>query len=200
MALLDWLELRNFDRDELDLDSIGVWPRGVRWLMLGGLIAVVLTVGYFLQIKELYLELATAAAKEQELRTIYEQKAFTAANLDSYRAQLAELEKRFQGLLAQLPTDTEMPGLLEDITRIGYGSSLNIKTIALEPEQAAEFYIELPIRIIATGGYHDFGGFISGVAALPRIVTFGDFAMKTDASGLTLEIAAKTYRYKGLGD
>lgn len=200
MALIDTLELRNFDRDELDFDSIGNWPLGLRLLLLGAVVAVVLVLGYLLQIRDQYAELDAAVATEQQLRTTYEQKAFTVANLATYRAQLAELEQRFEGLLAQLPTDTEMPGLLEDITGIGAGSSLNIKTIALEPEQEAEFYIELPIRIVATGGYHDIGSFVSGVTALPRIVTFGDFAMKADAGGILFEIAAKTYRYRGLGD
>ncbi len=200
MAVIDFLQLRNFDRDELDFDSIGSWPLGVRLLLLSAVVAVVLVLGYLLLIRDQYAELDAAAATEQQLRATYEQKAFTVANLAVYRAQLAELEQRFKGLLAQLPTDTEMPGLLEDITGIGAGSSLNIKTFALEPEQATEFYIELPIRIAATGGYHDIGAFVSGVAALPRIVTFGDLALKADPGGILFEIAAKTYRYQGVGD
>jgi type IV pilus assembly protein PilO len=93
-----------------------------------------------------------------------------------------------------------VPGLLEDITNKGVESGLEIKKIELQAEQAKEFYIELPISIEVTGTYHDFGTFVSGIAALPRIVTLHDFKMSTDPKApgvLTMSIAAKTYRYKG---
>lgn len=111
---------------------------------------------------------------------------------------MAEVEKLFSALLAQLPSDTEVPGLLEDITEIGHGASLNISSITLQPERAAEFYVELPIKIVAEGGYHDVGAFVSGVAGLPRIVTLHDYSLSAKGSGglLALEIQAKTYRYK----
>jgi len=91
-----------------------------------------------------------------------------------------------------------VPGLLEDITELGLGSSLKIDSITLQPEKAAEFYVELPIGIVVTGGYHDFGAFVSGVAGLPRIVTLHDYSIKpVDGKMLQLSIGAKTYRYKG---
>ncbi len=101
-------------------------------------------------------------------------------------------------MLAQLPSDTEVPGLLEDITEIGYGSSLEIQSITLQPERAADFYVELPIKIVARGGYHDFGSFVSGVAALPRIVTLHDYTIEEgrNTNSLQFEVLAKTYRYK----
>lgn len=201
MTLIDTLELRNFDRTELDIQNIGVWPLGVRLLALILVFVLLLLLGYSLRISDSYENLDMAHGKEQELRTTYQEKAFQAANLDAYRKQLAELETSFGALLAQLPTDTEVPGLLEDITEIGYGSSLDIRTISLQPELAAEFYIELPIKIVASGGYHDVGSFVSGVASLPRIVTLHDFSMKADQGNhLALEIEAKTYRYKAQGE
>jgi len=200
MTLVDRLELRNFDRTELDIQNIGVWPLGIRLLALI-LVFLLLLLGYSLRISDSYENLDMARGKEQELRATYQEKAFQAANLDAYRKQLAELETSFGALLAQLPTDTEVPGLLEDITEIGYGSSLDIRTISLQPELAAEFYIELPIKIVASGGYHDVGSFVSGVASLPRIVTLHDFSMKADQGNhLALEIEAKTYRYKAQGE
>ncbi|MGK2914239.1 MAG: type 4a pilus biogenesis protein PilO [Porticoccaceae bacterium] len=201
MTLVDTLELRNFDRNELDIQNIGVWPLGIRLLVLIITFLLILGLGYSLHVKSLYENLGMAEAQEQQLRTSYQEKAFQAANLNAYRDQMAELEKSFGALLAQLPTDTEVPGLLEDITEIGYGSSLNIRTISLQPEVAAEFYVELPIKIVAVGGYHDVGTFVSGVASLPRIVTLQDFSMKADQGNhLVLEIEAKTYRYKGQGE
>ena len=110
---------------------------------------------------------------------------------------MIELDETFGALLEQLPKDTEVPGLLEDITEVAYGSGLSMKSISLEPEKVSEFYVELPIRIDVTGDYHDFGSFVSGVAALPRIVTLHDYAIKeSEGSQLNMVIEAKTYRYK----
>ena len=106
---------------------------------------------------------------------------------------------QFGALVSQLPSDTEVPGLLEDITNKGLLNGLEIQTIDLLPEMAKEFYIELPISIVAKGSYHDLGAFISGMAGLPRIVTLHDFSITGSASGsgpLSLSLIAKTYRYK----
>jgi type IV pilus assembly protein PilO len=157
---------------------------------------------YYFHVKDLNASLERLEVKELELRKVFEEKAFEAANLEAYRQQLAEIEKSFGALLSQLPSDTEVPGLLEDITEIGYGSSLEIDSITLQPEQADEFYVELPIKIVAKGGYHDFASFVSGVAALPRIVTLHDYSIveQEGTRSLAFEILAKTYRYKTEGE
>ena len=192
-------QLNKLDVSELDYDNIGVWPVLFKAILGGSLFVVIVILGYFLHVKDLYLSLESVTAKEVTLRATYQEKAFQAANLDSYRQQMVEVEESFGTLLAQLPGDTEVPGLLEDITEIGYGSSLDIKTISLEQEQSEEFYVALPIKVIAEGEYHDVGTFISGVAGLPRIVTLHDYSMKASEEGsrLIFEVSAKTYRYKG---
>ena len=109
---------------------------------------------------------------------------------------------RGQGLLRQLPSDTEVPGLLEDITRTALDNELTIESIDLAPEKRTEFYVELPIAIVASGSYHDLGAFISGMAGLPRIVTLHDFVIRAGADPsqpLSMNITAKTYRYKSGG-
>jgi type IV pilus assembly protein PilO len=199
MALSDSLQqLKDFDFTDLDFDSIGVWPLPVRVLLLIVVFSLVLAGTYYFHVKDLGVELEQAKAQEVKLKSNFEQKAFQAANLEAYRVQMAEVEKLFNALLAQLPSDTEVPGLLEDITEIGHGASLNISSITLQPERSAEFYVELPIKIVAEGGYHDVGAFVSGVAGLPRIVTLHDYSLSAKGSGglLALEIQAKTYRYK----
>jgi type IV pilus assembly protein PilO len=159
---------------------------------------VLMGLGYYLKVRDLRAEFDSAVAREQRLKKEYEERAFEVANLEVYRLQMEQIEASFQGLLAQLPADTEVPGLLEDITELGLGSSLKIDSILLQPEKAAEFYVELPISIVVTGGYHDFGAFVSGVAALPRIVTLHDYSIKPIGGRmLQLSIGAKTYRYKG---
>jgi len=199
MAIGDSLkQLRELELSDLDFNTIGVWPGPVKILLLIFLFALILVGGYFFHIKDLNLAFDRVKQKETQLRKQYEQKAFQVANLEAYRQQMVELEKSFGALLAQLPSDTEVPGLLEDITEIGYGSSMEIASITLQPEKAAEFYVELPIKIVARGGYHDFGSFVSGVAGLPRIVTLHDFKISKDRNGnlLAFEVLAKTYRYK----
>lgn len=198
MSFMDKLrDLNNLDMSEIDLDSIGVWPLAGRIAVLVVLVILVLVGSWYFSIKDLGVRLERAQGTEQELRREFETKAHQAANLDAYREQVAELEKTFEALLAQLPSDTEVPGLLDDITDIGRGSSLTIQSIELQPERTDEYYVELPIKIVATGGYHDFGAFVSGVASLPRIVTLHDYNVRALPGGLlNLEIDAKTYRYK----
>ena len=144
-------------------------------------------------------QLAKVEKREVRLKKEFEKKAFQAANLEAYRQQMVEMEESFGALIRQLPSDTEVPGLLEDITTKGQLNGLDVKSIDLQKEKAREFYIELPIAISARGSYHDLGAFISGMAGLPRIVTLHDFKItqnKGDASRLEMKITAKTYRYK----
>jgi type IV pilus assembly protein PilO len=198
----DTFKAKDLEISEFNIDNIGVWPVLYRGLVCAVVLVIILVAGYFLHVKDLYAILDSAIAKEKVLRTSYEEKAFEVANLEAYRIQMAELEESFSVLLGQLPGDTEVPGLLEDITDLGYGSSLEIKTISLQPEKAKEFYVELPIKIVAEGGYHDVATFVSGVAGLPRIVTLHDYSLKLNKGQdrQVFEIEAKTYRYKGEED
>ncbi len=191
--------LREFDVNDLDFDTIGSWPLPIKmfiWIVvLGGVLAF----GYYYHIEDLQIQLEGERKKEEQLKKEFEKKAFQAANLDAYRQQMKEMEESFGALVSQLPSDTEVPGLLEDITNKGLLNGLNIASIDLLPEQAREFYVELPIAIVASGSYHDLGAFISGMAALPRIVTLHDFNISApggDANNLQMRITAKTYRYR----
>lgn len=201
MALQDMIrDLRELDFSELNLDNIGSWPllvKAAAWVLA---FVVFVVVGYVYNISDLRDQLAQVEAKELTLKQEFEDKAYKAANLEALRKQMTEMEESFGALVSQLPTDTEVPGLLEDITNKGVESGLEIKSIKLQPEQAKEFYVELPISIEVTGTYHDFGTFVSGIAGLPRIVTLHDFKMTSDPKSpgvLSMSISAKTYRYKG---
>ena len=193
-------ELQEIDFADLDIQQIGVWSGSLKTILLVLVLILILALGYFFKIKEMSQQHSVAAKKELKLLEQYESKAFQAANLDAYRQQMIELDETFGALLKQLPKDTEVPGLLEDITEVAYGSGLSMKSISLQPERASAFYIELPIKIDVTGDYHDFGSFVSGVAALPRIVTLHDYSItQTNGTLLNLVIEAKTYRYKAEG-
>ena len=200
MAMEDTLRsLREFDINDLDFDNIGNWPGPIK-IILCLLILIGVTVGgYYYHIEELQLQLAKVEAQEVELKKDFEKKAFQAANLEAYRQQMVEMEESFGALVSQLPSDTEVPGLLEDITNKGLLNGLEIGSIKLNKEQAKEFYVELPISIQAVGSYHDLGAFVSGMAGLPRIVTLHDFGISVkggNTNNLNMSITAKTYRYK----
>jgi type IV pilus assembly protein PilO len=191
--------LREFDFASLDFDNVGSWPVPIKVAIWVLLLVAVLTLGYYYHIQDMQTELAKVEAQEVELRKDFEKKAFQAANLEAYRQQMVEMEESFGALVSQLPSDTEVPGLLEDITNKGLLNGLEISSIALQKETAREFYVELPIAISASGSYHDLGAFISGMAGLPRIVTLHDFTITAngkDANHLSMNIIAKTYRYK----
>jgi type IV pilus assembly protein PilO len=193
-------ELKTFDWQNInDPDSIGVWPTPVKMLLTVALFSAVLGAGYYFKIKTLQASLASVTAAEAGLRTDLETKAVLAANLEAYRQQMREMEESFGALLSQLPGETEVPGLVDDLEFTALGSGLEFPSIQLLPEVTQEFYIEKPIRIEVVGGYHDFGQFVSGVAGLSRIVTLHDFSITApneSRSDLNMVITARTYRYK----
>lgn len=204
MSFSESLEgLRKIDIGDLDLNNVGSWPAAVK-VISGVLVAVLmLALGYFFFIQDMEAQLDAARNTEATLKEQFTNKAFQAANLDPYKIQMTEMENTFGALLRQLPSDTEVPGLLEDITRTGLGSGLDFEEIKLLPEAAQQFYIELPIQITVVGAYHDLATFVSGVASLPRIVTLHDFDIKPLEGGspgkLRMSILAKTYRYNDEG-
>src|SRR5262245_16616833 len=183
MALQDTLDqLRSLDLGDLDVNNIGAWPAAIKGVTLFALFVVVLIAGYFMYLTKKQQALETSQKTEVTLRQEFESKAMQAANLEEYRQQKAEMEATFGALLRQLPSDTEVPGLLEDITLTALDNSLKIDSVELQPERKAEFYVELPINIAVQGDYHNIGAFVSGVANLSRIVTLHDFSIKPDKS------------------
>lgn len=198
MALQDSMDqLKDFDLSDLDVNNIGNWPGIVKGILLALVFVLFLVGGYYLVLTDKQQALEKAQKQEVSLRSEYESKAEQAANLEEYRQQKAEMERMFDSLLSQLPKDTEVPGLLEDITRTALDNELTIESIELRPENRTEFYIELPIQIVVEGDYHKIGTFVSGVANLSRIVTLHDFTIKPESgpNALKMDILAKTYRY-----
>ena len=205
MAIEDTFKsLREFDFGDLDFENLGGWPTQVKILAAFLLLMALLISGYYYHVDGLQKKLNKERDSESELRRDFERLSFEAANLEAYKRQMLEMEESFGALVSQLPSDTEVPGLLEDITNKGEQNGLAISKIDLLPEVPQEFYIELPISIVAVGSYHDLGAFISGMAGLPRIVTLHDFNIAssgTNTNQLQMNIVAKTYRYKdGLAD
>lgn len=201
MSLTESLQKFNeIDVNDLDLENIGSWPLPVRIIACVLTLIVVLFLGYQFHLTGLQGGYDQAWQKEQDLKEQYRIKSFQAANLGAYRQQMNDMERSFGALVKQLPSDTEVPGLLEDITFTGRGAGLQIEEIKLEAEKITEFYIELPISISVMGSYHDLGNFVSGVSSLSRIVTLHDFDIKPVEGGLLkMMILAKTYRYNDKG-
>lgn len=195
--------LQNFDLNDLDFKNAGSWPAAAKAICCVLLAVGVLVAVYFFLIKDLQIKFDQEVGKEGELKLQYKSKAERVANLEEYKAQMVEMEQTFGALLQQLPSDTEVPGLLEDISSVGSLSGLDIESITLRPEVSKEFYVELPIEINVRGGYHDLASFVSGVAGLPRIVTLHDFsiteggAQESGVDRLEMQITARTYRYSG---
>ena len=185
----------------LDPRDVGRWPVAVRGLFVLLGFAVVAAFGWYMFVwNDDRPLLQKAQADELDLRAQFENKQQRAANLDAYRAQLGEMERSFGAMLRQLPGKTEVPNLLVDISQTGLAAGLTEKLFQPGSEKSNGFYAELPIKIKLVGSYHDFGRFVSGIAALPRIVTLNDIQISpVDAKGgydnLTMDVTAKTYRY-----
>ncbi len=198
MALQDSLDqLKSIDFNNLDINNIGSWPGVVKMILMVVLFSLVMGVGYYWHVLDKQDSLVVVEREEVDLRKEYEEKAQKAANLDAYRQQKKEMEAAFGALLRQLPSDTEVPGLIDDITRTALDNELTIQSIDLQVERNTEFYVELPIEIVVEGDYHKIGAFVSSVANLSRIVTLHDFqiAPQRDTQMLRMQITAKTYRY-----
>ena len=198
MAMKDTLEqIRNFDPNNVDFDKMGVWPLPAKAFVLVIIIFAIFALTYYVKISDLKDQLAAVSATEVSLRKSYETKSFEAANLEAYKAQMDEMDKTFNSLLNRLPSDAQVPGLLDDIGARGRESGLTINATTIEADKAAEFYIEVPFKINVDGGYHDMAGFISGIASMPRIVTLHDYTItKKNAGLLNMQISAMTYKYK----
>lgn len=187
---------KGFDPNDLQLNTAGNWPPGVKFIAYVLVFAIIIAAGVYLFISDEDAELNSEVRQESQLKSQFENEAFRVANLDALRAQMQTVQLKFQELLRQLPTDKEVPGLVDDITKIARNAGLHIESIELQPEHKAEYYVELPISINVRGTYHQMGAFISGVAAIRRIVTLHDYTLTpTDGGQLSMKISAKTYRY-----
>ncbi len=184
----------------LDPQQPGNWPRWVH-ISVAVLLAVIMVgAGIYTFVMPDYDELGVEQKKEQDLRTEFETKQKKVAALDAYKAQLAEMEHSFGNMLKQLPSKTEVANLLNDISQTRVASSLDEELFQPQPEVPKDFYAEIPNRIVVTGTYHEMGAFVSGVAALPRIVTIDEVELKPAGGGgpkdeLRMTAYAKTYRY-----
>lgn len=200
MSLLHSLKsLGRTDFSELDLKNIGAWPLLLRILAAALLCSALLALGYFLRLTDLQAELERKRVEEAVLKEQFTIKAHQVGQLEDYKEQMVSIESLFAELLQQLPSETEVPSLLDDINNAGLNSGLEFEEIKLLPEVVQPFYIELPIQIRVLGGYHELATFISAIAQMPRIVTAHDFAIKpakaTTSTGLAMDILVKTYRY-----
>ncbi|MBI5460809.1 MAG: type 4a pilus biogenesis protein PilO [Gammaproteobacteria bacterium] len=201
------MNLSEINLNELDFSNIANWPLAARVFTIIVIAIAVLGLGYWFDIKDQQLRLDKAAKTEIELKTEFETKARKAANLEAYEQQLEEMRQSFGAMLRQLPNKTEVADLLVDVSQTGLASGLEFDLFKPQAEIPRDFYAELPISIKVRGTYHEFGAFVSGVSALPRIVTIHDIAIlppaandgkDKDAAGsgdLVMELTAKTYRY-----
>jgi len=196
---MDLSEIKLDELDINDLKKIGSAPLPVKIAIIATLCAALAAAGYFLDTTKQKAELEKTIAEEQQLRQVFSAKQSKAANLEAYKQQLDEMRTSFGALLRQLPNETEIETLLTDISQTGISAGLEIDYFKPEGLRPKEFYSEYPIKLKVTGRYHEFAEFISGVAALPRIVTVKDISIKpADPKGgveLSMELTAITYQY-----
>jgi len=184
----------------LDVNDVGRWPLAFRVAVIAIVFVVVLGLGiYWFIIQDRAPQLERVQQEEEQLRITFESKQRKAANYDAYKAQLAQIEQSFGTMLRQLPGKTEIPSLIVDISQTGLAAGLQEKLFVPMAEVPRDFYAEKPIKIRLTGGYHEIGNFVSGIAALPRIVTLHDINITPEDGSvfdsLSIEVTAKTYRY-----
>ena len=189
--------------NDLELHNIGDWPAAAKAIAILLLFVSAAGAWYYFDTRGQIMQLRSQEAEEQDLRASFEIKQEKAANLDAYRRQLEEMKESFGAMLRQLPDKTEVAALLVDVSQTGLASGLEFELFRPAGEELKGFYAELPIEIAVTGQFHDFGRFISGLAALPRIVTIHDIKIRPRSGGtaadgtnqLGLTATVRTYRY-----
>lgn len=184
------------DLRNLNPNDFASWPLPAKISAIVFVSIAILFAGYWFLIADQRLSYEEEQKKEIGLRETYSQKKLLAINLDAYKQQMVEMQQAFGSLLRQLPNTTEVPDLLVDITQAGLGRGLEFVLFQPQKEQPRDFYAELPISVQVTGSYHELAQFISDVAALPRIVTFGDITVSSGKGArLGMTATARTYRY-----
>lgn len=187
-----------FSLSDLDFNESGEWPVVVKAIAILLLCVAIWGAGYYFVIKDMQAELENLEQQEVQLKKSFESKQAKAVNLDAYKEQMEEMKVAFASMLQQLPRKSDVADLLIDISRTGLINGLEFELFKPESERPVDFYAELPISMKVTGSYHQFGEFVSGVAALSRIVTLHDLQMgplNKDSGKMTMSITAKTYRY-----
>ena len=185
------------DINNIDFKTIGTAPLPVKIGIIIFLCVGLAAAGFYFDTKDQIAQLEQTEAKEGTLKTKFEDKQKKAVNLEDYKKQLEEMRKTFGTLIRQLPSKTEIPNLIIDISRTGLSSGLEIDLFKPGSETKKDFYSEKPIQLRVKGGYHEFGEFASGVAALPRVVTLHNITLTpgTKDAPMTMAATAKTYRY-----
>ncbi|MDT8403149.1 type 4a pilus biogenesis protein PilO [Sulfuriflexus sp.] len=182
--------------NELDFQDMGNWPLPAKVMAIVLLCALILFAGYWFDTKDQQAQIDRLEQTERKLKQDFRVNASKAANLELYKQQMVDMQQSFGAMLKQLPSKTEVAELLVDISQTGLASGLEFELFQPTAEVPLEFYAELPIKLRVTGDYHEFGNFVSGVAALPRIVTLHDFVITPAKDGkLVMKATAKTYRY-----
>ena len=191
----------------LDPNNPGAWPGYARTGAIILIMAAIIGAGTWYLIKPKFAELEKVEQQETQLRETFETKQRKIANLDAYKAQLEEMRRSFGAMLRQLPNRTEVANLLNDISQTRVASGLEEELFQPQGEITKEFYAEIPNKITVVGTYHEMGSFVSGVAALPRIVTIDQVEIRPAAGGnrrnrgneapgeLRMQALAKTFRY-----
>ncbi|MBQ0731919.1 MAG: type 4a pilus biogenesis protein PilO [Oleispira antarctica] len=191
-------QINEFDVNDIDWENMGSWPIAGKIVFCSIIAVAILVGGYFMMLEPMNEKLTREIKQETQLKKDFENKAFQVANLNEYKAQMVEMEQSFESILKQLPRDSEVPGLIDDISLAALNNGLDLKMISPKKQISTEFYNELPIEIEVEGDYHELGAYVSSVASLSRIVTLHDFSIRTkgtDSGSLSLKILAKTYRY-----
>lgn len=190
--------------NSLNGQNYGSAPMPVKIFILAVMVGVILFVAWMVLISKKLDEIKAAEAQQVTLLEQYKEKESKARHLKTYEEQVAKMKVDFAELLNQLPKDTRVPELVDGINMVGSGSGVRFQDISVQPEVEQEFFIEQPIQIIGLGDYHQFGSFVSGIAALPRIITMHDFEIKNPKPSLDrmpelqLVLQTKTYRAKAV--
>ena len=183
------------DLNNLDPNNPGIWPLPFQLILVAIVFVGILVGAYYYDTSDQRQTLAQEESKEQELKKVFETKQKKAANLEALKAQMKEMKQSFGDMLKQLPDETEVAGLIVDISQTGLAAGLEFDLFQPQKERQAEFYSELPVNIRVQGTYHQLGEFVSGIAALPRIVTTHNINIQKGSGNLlTMTAVAKTYK------
>src|SRR5262245_33553717 len=129
------------------------------------------------------VEMATRQGQLEALRQEISKGQAIARKLPEFRAQVADLESRLDGLRAVLPEQKDVGDLLRRIQTLATQSNLEIRGFKPLSISQKEMHAEWPIALELEGNFHDLALFFDKVTEVPRIINRSGISIKGKETG-----------------
>lgn len=183
---------------QLDTSNPGTWPiyyKILCWVVIVGLAAFL----YNKFVREPLVEQQDAHnMKITQLKSEYSELYQYQLDLPKYKERSEELVGVLRSLLAYLPSNDEMPDLIDSVYISGVDNGIIFDTFQPEKDIKQTYYDVKPINLKTDTKYTNFAQFTGRISALQRILNVSDMSIKIaekDPNKLSVDSQLQTYVY-----